>query len=68
MLGHDPETGNHDEPKSAVTIDRNERSRCRNGRSRWTEIPTTRLRYDPVGNVWTQQRTIAGRTYTTSAA
>jgi hypothetical protein len=39
MGGHDAETVGHDEPKSgAGHDDRNDRSRCRNGRSRWAEI------------------------------
>ncbi|MFG6490651.1 IS21 family transposase, partial [Roseateles sp. BYS78W] len=39
MGGHDAETAGHDEPKSAVGHDdRNDRSRCRNRRSRWAEI------------------------------
>jgi len=39
MIGHVAETAGHDEPKRiSVTIDRNPRSRCRNHRSRWSEI------------------------------
>ena len=39
MGGHVAETVGHDEPKLDVGHDdRNDRSRCRNGRSRWAEI------------------------------
>ena len=39
MIGHIAETAGHDEPKTrSVTMDRNPRSRCRNHRSRWSEI------------------------------
>lgn len=41
MIGHIAETAGHDEPKTGpVTMGRNPRSRCRNHRSRWSEIPT----------------------------
>ena len=41
MIGHIAETAGHDEPKTrSVTMDRNPRSRCRNHRSRWSEIRT----------------------------
>lgn len=36
--GHDAETVGHDQPKCAVIISRNVRSRSRNRRSRWAEI------------------------------
>lgn len=39
MIGHIAETAGHDEPKTrSVTMDRNPRSRCRNHRSRSSEI------------------------------
>lgn len=39
MIGHIAETAGHDEPKTrSVTMGRNPRSRCRNHRSRWSEI------------------------------
>jgi hypothetical protein len=40
MTGHDAETVGHDQPKCAVIIGRNVRSRSRNRRSRWAEIRT----------------------------
>jgi len=41
MIGHIAETAGHDEPKTGpVTMGRNPRSRCRNHRSRWSEIPS----------------------------
>ena len=44
MIGHIAETAGHDEPKTrSVTMDRNPRSRCRNHRSRWSEIRTSGL-------------------------
>ncbi|MDZ7586923.1 MAG: hypothetical protein U0946_04155, partial [Patescibacteria group bacterium] len=40
MIGHVAETAGHDEPKTeSVTMGRNPRSRYRNQRSRWSEIP-----------------------------
>ena len=41
MIGHVAETAGHDEPKTeSVTMGRNPRSRYRNQRSRWSEIPS----------------------------
>ena len=46
MIGHIAETAGHDEPKTrSVTMDRNPRSRCRNHRSRWSEIRNFTNRY-----------------------
>ncbi|MGY8905623.1 MAG: nucleotidyl transferase AbiEii/AbiGii toxin family protein, partial [Burkholderiales bacterium] len=40
MIGHVAETAGHDEPTTeSVTMGRNPRSRYRNQRSRWSEIP-----------------------------
>lgn len=49
MIGHVAETAGHDEPKTeSVTMGRNPRSRYRNQRSRWSEIPRqTRM------SIWT---------------
>ena len=51
MIGHIAETAGHDEPKTrSVTMDRNPRSRCRNHRSRWSEIRTLDLKEAPLAD------------------